>query len=93
MLLSLKPIAASLALPETFVAAGVFAWGYAIVWSRVRLGYHSVDQVMVGITLGAACAIGWRKAWIGPLGLQQRWATWGQQQIDWIWSETAGRMN
>lgn len=93
MLLSLDPVADFLSLPRPIVGAAIFAWGYAIAWSRVKLGYHSVDQVMVGVTLGAAIAVGWRKAWIGPLGLQQYWAPWGQRWIDIVWAETGGRLH
>lgn len=43
--------------------------GQAQIWLRVELGFHTLDQVVVGSALGWACAAGWRHAaqnWILP---------------------------
>lgn len=45
-------------------AAAVFVLGAAalVAWSRVYLGYHTVNQVLVGCLAGAACAVAWYAA-------------------------------
>lgn len=42
-------------------AAAVFVLGVAalVAWSRVYLGYHTVNQVLVGCLAGSACAVAW----------------------------------
>lgn len=45
-------------------AAAVFVLGVAalVAWSRVYLGYHTVNQVLVGCLAGAVCAVAWYAA-------------------------------
>lgn len=45
-------------------AASAFVLGVAalVAWSRVYLGYHTVNQVLVGCLAGAACAVAWYAA-------------------------------
>lgn len=45
-------------------AASAFVLGVAalVAWSRVYLGYHTVNQVLVGCLAGAVCAIAWYAA-------------------------------
>lgn len=45
-------------------AAAVFVLGAAalVAWSRVYLGYHTVNQVLVGCLAGAVCAVAWYAA-------------------------------
>ncbi|KAG6356951.1 hypothetical protein INS49_014826 [Diaporthe citri] len=45
-------------------AAAVFVLGVAalVAWSRVYLGYHTVNQVLVGFLAGAVCAVAWYAA-------------------------------
>lgn len=42
-------------------AAAVFVLGVAalVAWSRVYLGYHTVNQVLVGCLAGSVCAVAW----------------------------------
>lgn len=45
-------------------AAAVFVLGVAalVAWSRVYLGYHTVNQVLVGSLAGSVCAVAWYAA-------------------------------
>lgn len=45
-------------------AASAFVLGVAalVAWSRVYLGYHTVNQVLVGCLAGAVCAVAWYAA-------------------------------
>lgn len=45
-------------------AAAVFVLAAAalVAWSRVYLGYHTVNQVLVGCLAGAVCAVAWYAA-------------------------------
>lgn len=45
-------------------AAAAFVLGVAalVAWSRVYLGYHTVNQVLVGCLAGAVCAVAWYAA-------------------------------
>lgn len=45
-------------------AAACFVLGVAalVAWSRVYLGYHTVNQVLVGCLAGAVCAVAWYAA-------------------------------
>lgn len=45
-------------------AAAFFVLGVAalVAWSRVYLGYHTVNQVLVGCLAGAVCAVAWYAA-------------------------------
>jgi dolichyldiphosphatase len=45
-------------------AAAVFVLGVAalVAWSRVYLGYHTVNQVLVGCLAGSVCAVAWYAA-------------------------------
>lgn len=45
-------------------AASAFVLGAAalVAWSRVYLGYHTVNQVLVGCLAGAVCAVAWYAA-------------------------------
>ncbi|KAG8159481.1 hypothetical protein KVR01_011142 [Diaporthe batatas] len=45
-------------------AAALFVLGVAalVAWSRVYLGYHTVNQVLVGCLAGSACAVAWYAA-------------------------------
>ncbi|GIL50926.1 hypothetical protein Vafri_7008 [Volvox africanus] len=46
-------------------AAAVLALSVFLTWLRVRLGYHTVPQVLVGYGLGAATAIAWYRLGTG----------------------------
>lgn len=35
------------------------------VWSRVKLGYHTPEQVVGGVIFGMGLAMGWRSVWRG----------------------------
>lgn len=37
----------------------------AVMWSRIRLGYHTKAQVIAGASLGSLVAIGWFFLWTG----------------------------
>lgn len=72
LLLSIPLYATSTRLPSerthliaknVMMQLAIFAWGSAILWSRVRLGYHTLAQVAVGAGLGLAWGVGWRWAW------------------------------
>ncbi|PNH07790.1 hypothetical protein TSOC_005727 [Tetrabaena socialis] len=43
-------------------AAAVLALSLFLTWLRVRLGFHTVPQVLVGYGLGAATALAWHSA-------------------------------
>jgi dolichyldiphosphatase len=65
-------------LPLTLTSAGAWVERAALVavtglglWSRVKLGYHTVPQVVVGAGVGFASALAWAAVWsscpeIGP---------------------------
>ncbi|ORZ03188.1 phosphatidic acid phosphatase type 2/haloperoxidase [Syncephalastrum racemosum] len=40
----------------------------AVMWSRIRLGHHSLAQVAVGFAIGALLALSWHQLWVlkGP---------------------------
>lgn len=38
-------------------------WGSLIMWSRVRIGYHTLAQVLVGATIGLSGGVAWRWMW------------------------------
>ncbi|KXZ45760.1 hypothetical protein GPECTOR_51g746 [Gonium pectorale] len=42
-------------------AAGILLLSLFLTWLRVRLGYHTVPQVLVGYALGAATAVAWHQ--------------------------------
>ena len=48
--------------PWLYGTAVTVYWA-AGVWSRVKLGYHTWEQVLGGVAFGAALAWGWRSAW------------------------------
>lgn len=50
-------------LKDGLLALGTIVWGTAIMWSRVRIGYHTPAQVLVGAALGLFGGVGWRLLW------------------------------
>eukprot|EP00928_Gymnodinium_smaydae_P057936 TRINITY_DN41151_c0_g1_i1.p2 TRINITY_DN41151_c0_g1~~TRINITY_DN41151_c0_g1_i1.p2 ORF type:complete len:217 (-),score=50.86 TRINITY_DN41151_c0_g1_i1:106-735(-) len=48
-------------------AGAVCAGGLFLSWLRIRLGYHTFEQVAVGHMLGLACACGWHR--LGDAGV------------------------
>eukprot|EP00198_Chlamydomonas_reinhardtii_P012244 XP_001701581.1 predicted protein [Chlamydomonas reinhardtii] len=60
--LALAQGAASPTSPAGLGAAGVLALSLFLTWLRVRLGYHTTPQVVVGYGLGAATAAAWHWA-------------------------------
>ncbi|KAG2495150.1 hypothetical protein HYH03_006758 [Edaphochlamys debaryana] len=54
---------AALSSPRGLVAAAVGLLSLFLTWLRVRLGFHTTPQVVVGYALGAATAVGWH--WLG----------------------------
>lgn len=70
-------------------AGGLWALSAAVVVSRVVLGYHSVEQVVVGSGVGLAVGgvwyavtefvRGWEKTW-GVLGGRTLWG-WGVEEV------------
>jgi hypothetical protein len=45
------------------MALGTIVWGTAIMWSRVRIGYHTLAQVLVGAIIGLSGGVSWRWLW------------------------------
>jgi len=45
------------------MALGTVVWGTSIMWSRVRIGYHTLAQVLVGAALGLSGGVMWRMLW------------------------------
>lgn len=45
---------------ERIALAGITGLG---LWSRVKLGYHTVPQVFVGIATGGVSALAWKQIW------------------------------
>lgn len=45
------------------------AAAFAVMWSRIRLGHHSLAQVVVGFAIGTLLALTWHRLWAakGPL--------------------------
>eukprot|EP00884_Botryococcus_braunii_P013055 jgi/Botrbrau1/21750/Bobra.43_1s0144.1 len=52
---------------KALLAAGTGLLTAFLVWLRVELGYHTLEQVGAGAVLGCLCAIVWhRTSWILP---------------------------
>ena len=66
MALSLPPFQRSLtnsATVDMLMLLGTLAWGVAIMWSRIYLGYHTWQQVAVGGAIGFCGGALWRFLW------------------------------
>lgn len=50
--------------PLSFRSLATLVWGGAIMWSRVHLGYHTKEQVLVGAMIGLFGGLVWRWAWL-----------------------------
>lgn len=50
--------------PSTIVLAGIlYIFTAMVLWSRVRLGHHTLAQVSVGTLVGASMATIWYQLW------------------------------
>jgi dolichyldiphosphatase len=65
-----------------FIAFLVAYW-LGGIWSRVKLGYHTPEQVLGGVVFGAGLAMGWRSIWRNNEWVRNSLA----QIIDLAWSE------
>lgn len=45
------------------MALMTLVWGSLIMWSRVRIGYHTLAQVLVGAAIGLSGGLAWRWMW------------------------------
>lgn len=67
---------------NAFIGFLVAYWAGGI-WSRVKLGYHTPEQVVGGVIFGAGLAMGWRSIWRNSEFVRNGLAG----IIDWTWSE------
>jgi dolichyldiphosphatase len=65
-----------------FIAFLVAYW-LGGIWSRVKLGYHTPEQVIGGVVFGAGLAMGWRSIWRNNEFIRNGLAG----IIDFVWSE------
>jgi dolichyldiphosphatase len=71
------------------VRIGLGAYWIGGLWSRVRLGYHTVAQVLVGAIFGGLLAAAWRWGW----ELNRGWLRGSLQSvIDQVWAISGGRV-
>ncbi|KAG0293532.1 hypothetical protein BGZ96_002701 [Linnemannia gamsii] len=67
----------------------LYAW--SVVWSRIRLGSHSVSQVLVGAGIGAIYGIVWFSIWVWKVeGMIKHWQwmdRYGVIQVRKIWKQ------
>ncbi|EGF97955.1 uncharacterized protein MELLADRAFT_46163 [Melampsora larici-populina 98AG31] len=71
---------------RTFVGIGFLMVSGIVCWSRVRLGYHTPSQVIVGSLIGTILAITWFTLWIGTLTFNEIQSTSSSQRnglIEW----------
>lgn len=65
-----------------FIGFLVAYWAGGI-WSRVKLGYHTPEQVVGGVIFGMGLAMGWRSIW-----RNNEWVRDGLARlIEWVWGE------
>jgi membrane-associated phospholipid phosphatase len=78
IVLSLPPFQRSLtnhSALDLVMLLGTLAWGIAIMWSRIYLGYHTWQQGAVGGAIGFGGGAAWRYIWDGvvlPGGLDSQ---------------------
>ncbi|KAF9129412.1 hypothetical protein BGW39_004179 [Mortierella sp. 14UC] len=67
----------------------LYAW--SVVWSRIRLGSHSVSQVLVGAGIGAVYGIVWFSIWVWKVEEMIKHWQWmdryGVIQVRKIWKQ------
>ncbi|KAL5594798.1 hypothetical protein BROUX41_001707 [Berkeleyomyces rouxiae] len=62
-------------LERLFATVGAFGLAAAVASSRIYLGYHTLNQVLIGITAGVICALGW--FFVTSMARQMGLLTWG----------------
>jgi membrane-associated phospholipid phosphatase len=65
-----------------FIAFLVAYW-LGGIWGRVKLGYHTPEQVIGGVVFGAGLAMGWRSIWRNNEFIRNGLAG----IIDFVWSD------
>ncbi|KAI9266744.1 PAP2 superfamily-domain-containing protein [Phascolomyces articulosus] len=56
---------------DTPLAIFLYIFTFLVLWSRVRMGHHTLAQVSVGTCIGALMAHAWYNLWLSKVELLQ----------------------